>query len=326
MSRLASAEEIRLLTKVSKLYYEEGIRQDEIVTRLNISRSKISRLLQRARDEGIVRITVIEPPGIHADLENQLEKRFRLQEVVVVEAHQPEVASTVAREIGIGAAGYLERTLQPADIVGISWGSTLHEMVEALEPASMPEVNIVQVIGGLGQPESEMHATDLCRRMSHRLNSKLTLLPAPGIVDSQQTWAVFLSDSHVQRALGLFQHINVVYVGIGTPAADSVVMRDGSIIAPAELTHLIECGAVGDIALRYFDAFGQPVPSDLDQRVIGIELAGLSKVARVVGVAGGSRKIAAILGALRGRLINVLITDHVTAARLLEAGPQLKAR
>jgi len=147
MPRSVSTEEIRLLTKVSKLYYEEEMRQDEIVARLNLSRSKVSRLLQQARDEGIVRITVLEPSGIYADLETKLEKRFHLQEVVIVEAHQPDSQAVVSREIGIAAASYLARTIQPNDTIGISWGSTLNEMVEDLEPISEPEVQVVQIIG-----------------------------------------------------------------------------------------------------------------------------------------------------------------------------------
>lgn len=318
MPRSASTEEIRLLTKVSKLYYEEGVRQEEIVTRLNLSRSKVSRMLQQARNEGIVRITIFEPSGIYADIETTLEKRFHLREVVVVEAHQPDSQNSVSREIGIAASGYLARTIQSDDIIGISWGSTLNEMVEDLEPINLPNAHVVQIIGGLGRPESEMHATDLCRRLSKRINCKMTLLPAPGIVDDQVTRAVFLSDSHVQNTIRLFSKVKVAYVGIGAPSEDSVVMRDGSILKQSEVDELQGKGAVGDIALRYFDNYGQLVTTELDQRVIGMSPYELSIVECVVGVAGGPQKTEAILGALRGQLIDVLITDHATAKRLIE--------
>ena len=326
MAHSTSAEEIRLLTKVSKLYYEERMRQDEIVSRLNLSRSKVSRLLQQARDEGVVRITVFEPSGIYTDLETKLEKRYHLQEAIVVEAHQPENQAIVSREIGVAAASYFARTVRSDDTIGISWGSTLNEMVEELEPMDLPNVQVVQIIGGLGRPESEMHATDLCRRMARRLNCKMTLLPVPGIVDDQNTRAAFLSDSHVQNAINLFSKIRLAVVGIGAPSPDSVVMRDGEILSSDEMENLVRLGAVGDIALRYFDAYGESVNTELDQRVIGMGLAELAKVERVVGVTGGPWKKSAILGALRGNLINVLITDHVTATHLLEADPKFKAR
>ncbi|HMD90727.1 MAG TPA: sugar-binding transcriptional regulator [Anaerolineaceae bacterium] len=319
MTRLLATEELRLLIKVSKLYYEERQTEDEIVQKLQLSRSKISRLLKQARDEGIVKITVISPPGVFLDLEMQLESRFQLLEAIVVEARQPDSQMAVTHELGIAAAGYMHRTVRENDVIGISWGSTLHSMVETMQPSLMPTVQIIQIIGGLGRPESEMHATELCRRLSRLLSCNLVLLPAPGIVDNNQIKEVILSDSHVQRALSFFPKLTTAIVGIGSPTPDSVVMRDGSIINRVELDDLLKRGAVGDIALRFFDAYGQPVESDVNDRVIGISLQQLSRVERVVGVGGGPNKFSVIRAALRGRLINTLITDHATARQLLES-------
>lgn len=325
MTRLTPTEEVRLLTKVSKMYYEENLTQDEIVARLRLSRSKVSRLLQQARDVGIIKITVISPPGLYPDLEKELESRYRLQEAIVIEAREPNVQHAVSRELGIAAAHYLLRTLQDDEVIGISWGTTLSHMVAALQPRRTPEAHVVQIIGGLGQPESEVHATDLCRRLAQLLHCKLTLLPAPGIVDHEQVKNALLSDSHVRRAFDLFSQITVAYVGIGAPTPDSVLMRDGTILTRQEVSKLIEKGVVGDIALRFFDTNGQPVNSEVDQRVIGISLEQLRKVRRVVGVAGGPEKVAVLRGALHGGLINVLITDHVTAKILLAKESQISS-
>ena len=318
MPRSARQDQLRLLSKVSKLYYEQGLTQQEIAHRLLLSRSKVSRLLQQARGVGIVQITVLSPPSIYPDLEVQLESKFRLQEAIVIEVTESTSQEAVSKALGIAAADYLQRTLRDGDVIGISWGTTLNAMVSALQPQETRNVHVVQIIGGLGLPEAEVHATDLCRRMAHALNGKLTLLPAPGIVDRQQVRKVILSDSHVQRALDLLPHINVAYVGIGAPTPTSVVMRDGSIMSQAELDKLMSKAAVGDIALRFFDADGRPIRSDLDDRVIGITLKQLKQIERVVGVAGGPEKDAVIRGAVLGGFINVLITDHATATRLLE--------
>lgn len=317
MPRPKQDEDLRLLTKVSKLYYEENLTQDEIMERLQLSRSKVSRLLQRARERGIVKITVMSPPGLFPDLEAELESRYYLNEAIVVEARDPQSQTLVSRELGIAAANYLSRTLQDNDVIGISWGTTLSYMVAALQPRSVPNAHVVQIIGGLGPPESEVHATDLCRRLAQLLQCRLTLLPAPGIVDRVEAKEAILSDSHVRHAFDLFPRINVAYVGIGAPTPDSVIMRDGSILTWDELDNLLKKGAVGDIALRFFDAHGQPVISEVDQRVIGITLEQLRQIKRVVGVAGGPQKVDVLRGALRGRLINVLITDHATASRLV---------
>jgi DNA-binding transcriptional regulator LsrR (DeoR family) len=300
------------------LYYEQNLTQGEIADRLRLSRPKVSRLLQQALDEGIVQITVHSPSSVHADLEEQLEQKYGLQEAVVVEVLNPSSQEMVAREVGVAAANYFQRTIQDGDIIGIAWGSTLNAMVGALQPMDVRDVHVVQMIGGLGMPEAEVHATSLCRRLTQLLNSRLTLLHAPGVVDNQLVTQAILSDSHMQEVLGLFERINVAYVGVGSPTPDSVVMRDGTIIRQKDLNTLLANGAVGDIVLRYFDAQGRPVHSDLDERVIGISLEQLKRIPRVVGVTGGPQKHEVIYGALRGRLINILITDEHSARYLLE--------
>jgi DNA-binding transcriptional regulator LsrR (DeoR family) len=316
--KLSSFDEQRLLVKISKMYYEEGLAQDDIVLRLNLSRSKISRLLQQARDEGIVQITVTSPRHLFSDLENKLEKNYGLYEAIVVKTNTTDSREIITHELGIAAAGYLERSVGSTTTIGISWGSTLRSMVAALHSNHLPKTKVVQIIGGLGQPEAEVHATDLCHRLARSLGSQLVLLPTPGIVATQQARDVLLNDMFVQRAVEMFNHLEIVFVGIGAPISDSVLMKDGSIISQEELNDLLQKGSVGDIALRFFDQIGCPVQSEIDNRVIGITFEQLKCTQRVVGIAGGSEKFQAILGALRGKLINVLITDSVNAEMLLQ--------
>jgi DNA-binding transcriptional regulator LsrR (DeoR family) len=132
---------------------------------------------------------------------------------------------------------------------------------------------------------------------------------------------VILSASYMQAVLRLFSQINVAYVGIGAPTQDSVVMKDGAIMSQADLEALLKKGAVGDIALRFFDIEGQPVVSELDARVIGISLEQVKKIPRVVGVAGGPQKHAVVSAALKGGFIDVLITDEQSAKFVLEQSP-----
>jgi DNA-binding transcriptional regulator LsrR (DeoR family) len=318
MVKLSPIDEQRLLVKVSKMYYEAGLSQDEIILRLNLSRSKISRLLQQAREEGIVQITVTTPKHLFSDLETRLEKTFGLYEAIVVETHSGDSQENVLRELGIAAAAYLERSLGTTTILGISWGSTLNAMVTALHSNHLPNVKVVQIIGGLGQPEAEVHATELCHRLARALGSQLTLLPAPGIVATEQARDVLLTDLYVQRAVEMFDHLEIAFVGIGAPGPKSLLLQDSSILSSIELQMLLQHGLVGDIALRFFDAQGQSVQSEIDQRVIGISFEQLKNIRRVVGVAGGPQKFQAILGALRGRLVNVLITDSINAEKLLQ--------
>jgi len=308
----------RLLLKVSKLYYEKEYTQQQISDRLNLSRPKVSRLLQQALTVGVVKINIIPQPGVYTDLEEALEAKYELKEAVVVGVSEPNSQNAVSREVGAAAAGYFSRAMNSPCIIGISWGTTLRAMVDAIPAIDFHGSHIVQLVGGLGIPESEAHATYILRRLVVQTDSKLSILPAPGIVDNANVKKVFLSDSHVQDVFRLFQKITVAYVGIGAPILDSIVMRDGSIITKKELDILKSKGAVGDICMRYFDENGQTILSDVDDRVIGISLEELKKINRVVGVTGGPEKSMAIRSALNGKIINVLITDHLSAKKVLQ--------
>jgi DNA-binding transcriptional regulator LsrR (DeoR family) len=127
-----------------------------------------------------------------------------------------------------------------------------------------------------------------------------------------------MGDPHVQRALEQASQANLAVMGIGAPRPDSVLIQHGSIIQWEELAALQEQGAVGDINLRYFDEDGQPMDSDLDRRIIGLTLEDIQQIETVVGIAGGDAKFNAIQGAVSGQLVDVLVTDDVTAHRLLE--------
>jgi DNA-binding transcriptional regulator LsrR (DeoR family) len=156
--------------------------------------------------------------------------------------------------------------------------------------------------------------------MAQMLNARLTLLPAPGLVDSAQVRDVFLSDSHVRKAREMFPQITLAFLGIGAASPTAWIMQN-HVLTPEQLELLRQRGAVGETALRFFDAHGDRVASPLDDRIIGITLDELKRVPRVVGMAGGPQKHEVVRAALRGQLIDVLITDQHMARLLLEDGP-----
>ena len=308
----------RLLLKVSKLYYEKLLTQQEISERLKLSRPKVSRLLKQAEEVGVVKINIIPQPGIHTDLEDALENKYGLKEAVVVDVSEPATQIAVSREVGVAAADYFSRAVNDPCIIGISWGTTLRAMVDAVHAMDCHNSQVVQLIGGLGMPESEAHATYILRRLVAQIGSKLSILNVPGIVDNIGVKKAVLSDSHVRELFEMFAKIDIAFVGIGVPTPESVVMRDGTILTKDQMEMLMEKGAVGDICLRYFDENGNSIQSDVDDRVIGITLKELKKIDRVVGITGGPQKEKVIRAALIGKLINVLITDQQCAKKLIE--------
>jgi len=307
-------EKRRLMIKIAKLYYESGLTQDAISQRLRLSRPRVSRLMQEALEQGIIKISIAQETGSYAELEQQLETRFGLLEAIIVDAAEP----AVSKELGVAAAERFTRLVQDGDTVGLTWGVTLASMVENLEPEKKRNSMVVQMVGGLGEPQSETHATGLVSRTSAAIGASLWLLPAPGVVASAELAALFRSDRHILQTLEMGKKVDIAFVGIGAPTRNSLLMRDESIISWQEMEKLMALGAVGDIALHFYDVQGNPVQTELNNRVIGISLGEMRLLNRVVGIAGGAEKFNAILGAIRGRFINTMITDPSTAKKLLE--------
>lgn len=308
------------MTKVSRLYHEYGLRQTDIVGRLGLAQSTVSRLLKRARQENIVRVSVIVPRGVHSSLEDRLEQEYSLNEAIVVDVDDAD--STERRmllDIGSAAAAYVEAVLQPGEVVGISsWSRALLAMMGTMTRLPKPtHARVVQILGGIGDPAKDAHASALTRQFAALIRAEANYLPAPGVVRSQESRRYFMEDKFVRAAIELFSHISLALFGIGavgppySPPSSAVVFSD------KELAEARKQGAVGDICLRFFDARGRAVRTPLDRGVIGIELDQLKRVKRSIAVAGGPDKVPAIRGALRGGWINGLITDRLTAEALL---------
>jgi DNA-binding transcriptional regulator LsrR (DeoR family) len=307
----------KLLYKIAMAYYEDDLTQEQISRRFGLSRIKVSRMLQQARHERIVQITIVPPQDPKPDLERKLEAMYGLAEVIVG-ARATDDSASLVRELGAAAAEYLVRCLQGREVVAMSWGSTLRAVVDALPVENWPEMRVVQITGGLGRPEAETHGADLTRRLADAFNARPVLLSAPGIVTSKLVRDALLADPQVSETLALAAGADVALVGIGAPTADSVVMQLGNILSRRDIDDVRTRGAVGDIALHFFDRDGRPIAHEINERTIGLDLEQIGRIPRVIGVAGGRDKQTVIRAAARGRLINVLITDEQTAIALVE--------
>ncbi|MDE3106228.1 MAG: sugar-binding transcriptional regulator [Acidobacteriota bacterium] len=314
---MSHLDEIRLMVKVARMYYDQGIRQQEITERLNIHQSTISRLLKRAREAGIVRITVTTPAGVYSALEDALQARFQLKEAIVLDANDEE--ERMSRDLGAAAAFFLETSVKKGMIVGISsWSRSLLAMVDVMNRTDCgKDGKVVQILGGVGNASTQYYATQLAQRLAANIGASPVLLQAPGLVGSAEARRVLSNDLAVREAADYFDKVDIALVGIGSLEPSKLLASSGNTFSPDERAELRQLGAVGDICLRFIDAAGKPVRSPLMQRVIGIELNSLKRASRVVGIASGSRKVAAIHAALRGQWINVLITDRATAEELL---------
>ncbi len=316
---MLTGEELRLIAKVARLYHEQGLGQSEIAAQLDLSQATVSRLLKRAIEARIVQILVTLPPGFNAEIEEALQQKYGLKEAIVVDVSAGDDDERIQRTLGTAAAFYLQTTLKQHEIIGLSsWSATLLAIVDSMKALPRPiDAQVVQILGGMGNPSAEVHANRLTDRLARQVHGSAVYLPAPGIVSSEETRREFLTDHFVEQATGLFEQVTLALVGIGDLQPSKLLASSGNRFTSDELAQLREKGAVGDICLHFFDADGAPVDSTFDRRVISITLEQLKAVRRSVGVAGGIRKLAAIRAALRGGWINVLITDQYVAEGLL---------
>lgn len=309
--------QVRLMTKVARMYHERGVRQADIAAALNISQAKVSRLLKRAEVVGIVRTTVTVAPGLHAELEERLEKQFGLAEAVVVDVDPEADDAETIGALGAGAATYLEATLSGSDRIGVStWSRTLLAMTDRMRAfPTGGATEVVQLLGG-GSPQVQSHAHRLLGDLARILGASPVYVQAPGIVASPEIRDSLLEDSAMQEVSRHWRGLTMAVMGIGSIEPSDVLAVSGNAFPAKDRKKLIAQGAVGDICHRIFRADGTAITGEVDDRVIAIPADDLLRIPRRIGIAGGQRKREAIRGAISGGWVNALITDLQTAKDL----------
>ncbi len=320
-SRTASHDLMRLTTRVASLYHERHLGQTQIAEQLGLSQARVSRLLKQAESLGIVRITVHVPEGVHAEIEAQLESRYGLDEMIVVEVSDAAFTDDDMLNQGLAStvASYLELMVPSHASIGVSsWSSALLAAVNAMRPTGPGETKtIVQVLGGMGFANSQRFATRLTERLAQLSKAEAIFMLAPGVVTSLAAKDALLTDPSCLQALERFDTLSALLVGIGPIPPSRMLRESGNVFTDQDLADLLAAGAVGDVCMRFYDAQGQHVNTAFDERVLGIGVAQMRRTRRRIGVAGGRRKFEAIRGALRGGWLTTLITDLQTAQRLL---------
>jgi DNA-binding transcriptional regulator LsrR (DeoR family) len=312
-----ASDEVRLMARVAHLYYDDGMRQTEIGERLNLSQTRVSRLLKRALDSGLVRVTVLPVPGLESGIERDLQDRYGLGSAIVVDLD----GRGLVPGIGASAAYHLETTIRSGQRVGVSSRSaSLLGAIEMMRPlTSLRDVQVVQVLGGMGDPSSTAHANRLTELLADRTRGEAVFLVSPAVAGSASSARAFRKDPYVTATMDLYARLDVAVVGLGVLDPPTMLGRPGNVFTPAELDELKAAGAVGDVCLRFFDRDGQPVRTPLTQRIIGITIDELRAVGHCVCIAGGAQKRDALLGGLRAGFIDVLVTDRATAELLVSA-------
>ena len=309
-------DDIRLMTKISDMYYNQGINKQDIAKQLQISRPIVIRMLKSAQDLGIVDIHIRNLDLIHHwDLENELQKKFDLKEVIIVD--QQPTSEALKQSLGKTACQYLHYNIKDQDTIGISMGSTLYYMIEAMQPIQK-DVTIVPLIGGQGTVANNLHSNSLAHVMADRLSGQAISLLAPARVANRQLQQGLLKEESIASVLTYGNHLDIAIVGIGYPNEDESSIMATGYYKEHEVEELLSKKVVGEVNMQFYDIEGKTAPYKAYNNVVGVNIQKLRKVPLSIGIGGGTKKANAIKGAIAGKYINVLITDVSCAQELLK--------
>lgn len=307
-----------LITKVAWLYYKEKLTQQDISARVNISRQKVQRFLEKARDLEIVRFQVKNPYANLLSIESELIEKYSLKDSVVV-PYLSNGDNLLRRSFAKAGASYLERIISQYNncIVGLGWGNTTAYLADYFD--SLPiktKVEVVSLIGNL-MTNVAMNPYIIAEKIANKLDAPFYNIWAPAITQSKERVEIFKSEPWINHVLQIASKANIILFSVGEVSPSASLFKMGY-LSGDELKRLREKGAVGDILSQFFNAKGELVNDEIHERVISIPINKLKDKGKIViGVAGGSSKLDAIRGALRGKYVNVLITDEETAEKLL---------
>ena len=313
----------RLIYKVCSLYYEDDMRQQEVSDYLGISRATVSRMLQKGKESGIVRVEVINPVQFsYNKLEKALERKYGLKEVIVVESSALDTKTESVSRMYERAALYLSQFFKDGAWIGVTMGHTLHNIVKTNRAFEKDKkLMFVPIVGGIGQStidKVDVQSNRIAQEFSRKFGGTYTQFLSPAVFSEQKAMEYFLKEKSISYIFDDFQKLDTLIMGIGIPQrVESTLVRAGYITGE-NLEKFARDGMAGDIALHFFDEDGATEKfRAFNDRVAGMPLEMMKKVRNRIGIAGGENRAEAIRGAIKGGFINMLITNIDAAEKLL---------
>ena len=312
----------RLIYKCCYLYYKDGFSQVEICDQLGISRATVSRLLKAGRERNIVRIELDNPDSvIYGELERRFESVFNLKEIVIVDELDIGNRYEHLQKVYEEAISYFSRTFQDQEYIGVSMGHTLYDLANVNIPVESIDCTFVPVVGGVGIKQlgtQNYHSNEIASSFAKKFGGSAVQFFAPAIFNNIEVMQGLMKEKPVEEVTSLFPLLHVVIMGVGSTDAAHSTLVDSGYITPDQYAHFKDMGAVGDVMLRFFDENGNGEPfKEFNDRVMAISEENLAHIDTRIAIAVGEEKAKAILGALRGKRINVLITDISCVNKML---------
>lgn len=314
VSKKIDPHKIQLALDTCHLYYEDELSQNDIAKKLDISRPTVSRLLQFARQQGLVKIEISDPLNQLDQLALQLSDKYNLKEVRIAYdiTNQPSI---INEKLGELTANYLDEIVENNDSIGIAWGRTLEAVANKLHSSKKSGVKVVELKGSVSASEINNYAKDIINKFNVAFHSETISLPLPVFFDSAITKNIVTEDRFIKNIITAGQETNIALFTSGT-VLDSALLFKLGYLSPEEIAR-IKQEAVGDIISRFLTKEGNIADEEIDNRTVGVPLSSLKGKKYSILIAGSSKKVASMHAALIGGYANVLITDSTSAKALL---------
>ncbi|MGM9535077.1 MAG: sugar-binding transcriptional regulator [Intestinibacter sp.] len=305
-----------MLIYIAELYYLRGLSQQQIADITHQSRTNISRLLKICVEKGIVEFRIKKPTGKRVYTASQLEQMFNLKKAIVVpNGGTPE---QLRRRVAVEAGEYLGSILKDDILIGINWGSTVYEIVKNFAVDRKYDIDVIQLLGGVNSKLRDADGQHILQAFSSNFNGTGYILNAPFIVQNKEIKQLLMQEPPIKEHFSKMKKTDIAILGIGNHTPQSSIYNSGY-LTDEEMEMLKNDDAVTDICGYGIDIEGNPVETVTTGRIIGIELDILKTIPVRIGCLSGVEKSQAVLGALRGGYINVLVIDEETANAVMIA-------
>lgn len=310
MADALGPSEAVLAAAVARRHLIDGESKVDLATSLGISRFKVARLLDAARESGMVRIEVVSPLGIDTDRSARLRDALGLEHCVVV----PGSGAQADPGVSAAAAALLSEVVTDKDVLGLPWSRSVSRMVDVLE--TLPRIPVVQLSGAMVTPEEDSSSVDVVRRAARIAGGGRHVFYSPLLLDDAASAEVMRRQPPVREALDRVADVTLAVIGLGAWTPGTSTIHD--VLKPADRRAVTRSGAVGEAAGVFFDTDGAVVDTPLTARIVGLTGEQLHGIRHVIGIAHGPDKVEAIAAAVRGDLIDSLVTTADTADALLD--------
>lgn len=308
--------ETELVLRAARLYYEGHYSQDQVASKLNTSRSNVSRMLSDAKRLGFVEIKIVSPTHKHEALSSQLSELLKIKDVQVIASESNDLTLNT---VGRAAASALLKNLRDYHTIAISWGRGLEATVVNTHSETLSGLKVTQLMGSMSSVNTSVSAEEVGRNLAKNLNAQFVPFLSPVVVSNSKVRDSLLEEESIARTLQLARSADVALVGIGSASSSSSEMVFSEYRATKTERDSLVSEYAGDIAARLYKKDGTPLSAKLDARVIGLTLDEIRNIPRVIGVASGAEKVLGVVGAARAGLIDTLVVDLACANSVIKS-------